>query len=166
MDLNTLIKTWTCISDEDLDNIVKGFYDRSGAMLGQTFIIGYVQSKGIRVKRSRIRESIARVDPVNTVLRWGMVVSRRKYSVPWPNSLWHLDGHHSLIRWRLVIHGCIDGFSRRIIFLKCSSNNKSETVLSYFLEAIDRDGRLWPSRIRVDRGVENVLVCDTMVERH
>ena len=159
-------KTWTCISDEDLDNIVKGFYGRSGAMSGQTFIIGYVQSKGIRVQRSRIRESIARVDPVNTVLRWGMVVSRRKYSVPWPNSLWHLDGHHSLIRWELVIHGCIAGFSRRIIFLKCSSNNKSETVLSYFLEAIDRDGRLWPSRIRVDRGVENVLVCDTMVERH
>ena len=75
-----------------------------------------LQSKGIRVQRSRIRESIARVDPVNTVLRWGMVVSRRKYSVPWPNSLWHLDGHHSLIRWGLVIHGCIDGFSRRIIF--------------------------------------------------
>ena len=28
------------------------------------------------------------------------------------NSLWHLDGHHSLIRWKILIHGCIDGFSR------------------------------------------------------
>jgi len=30
--------------------------------------------------------------------------------VPWPNSLWHIDGHHSLIRWGFVVHGCVDGF--------------------------------------------------------
>ena len=58
----------------------------------------------------------------------------------------------------------IDGFSRRIIFLQCSSNNLSNTVLSLFLDAIETDGGLWPSRIRVDKGVENVLVCDAMVE--
>ena len=28
--------------------------------------------------------------------------------VTWPNSLWHIDGHHSLIRWQFVIHGCCD----------------------------------------------------------
>ena len=38
---------------------------------------------------------LARVDPPNTALKWGIVVSRRQYSVPWPNSLWHLDGHFS-----------------------------------------------------------------------
>nr|XP_058962207.1 uncharacterized protein LOC131789152 [Pocillopora verrucosa] len=92
-----------------------------------------------------------------------MVISRRQYSVPWPNSLWHLDGHHSLIRWGFVIHGCMDGFSRRVVFLRCSNNNLSQTVLELFLKAIEKDG-LWPSRIRVDYGVENVLVCDAMVE--
>ena len=35
-------------------------------------------------------------------------------------------------------------------------------MLTLFLEAIDNDGGLWASRIRVDRGVENVLVCDAM----
>ena len=88
---------------------------------------------------------------------------RRKYFVPWPNSLWHLDGHHSLIRWSMVIHGCIDGFSRRITFLKCSNNNLSQTVLDLFLHAIYHDNGLWPLRIRVDHGVENVLVCDAIV---
>ncbi|CAB4028846.1 Hypothetical predicted protein, partial [Paramuricea clavata] len=43
------------------------------------------------------------------------------------------------------------------------SNNLAETVLTLFLEAIDNDSGLWPSRIRVDRGVENVLVCEAMV---
>lgn len=40
----------------------------------------------------------------------------------------------------------------------------AETVLDLFLDAINRDGNLWPSRIRVDKGVENVLVCDAMVQ--
>ena len=26
------------------------------------------------------------------------VLRRRQYSVPGPNSLWHIDGHHKLIR--------------------------------------------------------------------
>lgn len=118
---------------------------------------------GYTVQRRRIRESLNRVDPRNTALRWGALVSRRVYFVPWPNSLWHLDGHHSLIRWGFVIHGCIDGYSRRINFLHCSTNNLSSTVLSLFESAVEQDGGLWPSRIRVDFGVENTAVCDAMV---
>ncbi|CAB4020493.1 Hypothetical predicted protein [Paramuricea clavata] len=53
---------------------------------------------------------------------------------------------------------------RRVIFLHCSTSNLSGTILSHCLDAIEEDGGLWPSRIRVDRGVENVLVCDAMVE--
>ena len=151
------------ISNEELDRIVRSYMDQHGTTSGQTYITGHIRSLGYRVRRSRIRECLARLDPRNTALRWGVTVSRRVYSVPWPNSLWHLDGHHSLIRWKLIIHGCIDGFSRRIMFQKCSPNSLTETVLTLFLEAIDNDGGLWPSRIRVDRGVENVLVCDAMV---
>jgi predicted transcriptional regulator len=150
------------LSNEELDRLVRNYIDHHGTTSGQTYIIGYIKSLGYHVQRSRIRECLARLDPRNTALRWGVTVSRRVYSVPWPNSLWHLDGHHSLIRWKLVIHGCIDGFSRRIMFLKCSSNNLAETVLTLFLEAIDNDSGLWPSRICVDRGVENVLVCEAI----
>ena len=34
-----------------------------------------------------------------------------------PNSLWHIDGYHKLIRWRVIIHGGIDGFSRLPVYL-------------------------------------------------
>ena len=63
----------------------------------------------------------------------------------------------------LVIHGCIDGFSRWIIFLKCSNNNYATSVQELFLKAVEADGGLWLSQVRVDRRVENVLVCETMV---
>ena len=33
------------------------------------------------------------------------------------------DGHHSLIRWRVVVHSGIDGVSRRITCLSGSTNN-------------------------------------------
>lgn len=31
--------------------------------------------------------------------RWHRAVQRRKYNVPGPNALWHIDGNHSLIHW-------------------------------------------------------------------
>ena len=37
--------------------------------------------------------------------------------------MWHVDGNQKLIRYRLVIHGGIDGFLRLITYLKCSNNN-------------------------------------------
>ncbi|XP_031554524.1 uncharacterized protein LOC116291493 [Actinia tenebrosa] len=152
------------LTDEELDSKVSSYMTRYGGTTGQSYIIGHLRSLGLRVQRSRVRESIARLDPKNSAIRWGVVVSRRRYYVSWPNSLWHLDGHHSLIRWGFVVHGCIDGFSRRVMFLQCNPNNLSQTVLSLFLDAIESSGGLWPSRIRVDKGVENVLVCDAMVE--
>ena len=132
---------FSSLPDAQLDQLVLDYLNRHGRTTGRTYLAGYLMSLGLRVQRRRVRESLTRVDPVNTALRWGIVVSRGKYSVPWPNSLWNnLDGHHSLIRWGLVIHGCIDGFSRRIVFFRCSDNNLSQTVLELFLKAIRKMG--------------------------
>lgn len=152
MGLTNLVE-FTLISDDELDALVSSYINRHGDNSGQVYIIGYLRSLGIRVQRHRVRECITQLSPDNVMRLWGAIVHRRQYHVPWPNSLWHLDGHHSLIRWSFVVNGCIDGFSRRVIFLHCSTNNLSGTVLSHFLDAIEEDGGLWPSRIRVDRGV-------------
>ena len=54
--------------------------------------------------------------------------------------------------WGFVIHGGIDGFSRLIVSLKCSTNNRSDTVLDLFLKATQRFE--WPSRVQSDHGVK------------
>lgn len=75
-----------------------------------------------------------------------------------------MDGNHKLIEpYRIVIHGAIDGYSRLIVFLKASSNNRAETVLQVFLEAVGRCNL--PSRVRTDFGMENVDVARVMLER-
>ena len=104
-----------------------------------------------------------RVDATGLVLRTTQLntVRRRKHSIPGTLALWHIDGNHKLIRWRFVVHGGIDGFSRRVVFLHCSTNNKAQTVFHLFQEAVGKYGL--PSRVRGDQGVENVDVAYYMI---
>ncbi|MEQ2266054.1 hypothetical protein XENORESO_017225 [Xenotaenia resolanae] len=87
---------------------------------------------------------------------------RRQYSVPAPNAMWHIDGNHKLIRWRFVVHGGIDGFSRLIVHLSAATNNRASTVLESFIGGINKFGL--PSRVRSDKGGENMEVSQFMVE--
>ena len=66
----------------------------------------------------------------------------------------------SLFRWHIVIHGCIDGYSRMITFLGASNNNRAATVLNLFMDAVMQYGV--PSRVRCDHGGENNDVCTFM----
>lgn len=59
----------------------------------ETMIMGHLRAIDIVVTRERVRSVIRRVDPLNTALQWGgNTTTRRPYSVPGPNSLWHLGG--------------------------------------------------------------------------
>ena len=84
-------------------------------------ILGNLRSRNIFVQRQRVRESLVRTDPAGSAMRWFNTITRRVYSVRGPNSLWHIDGLHCLIRWRFVKHGGIDGFSRLIVYLSCAT---------------------------------------------
>ena len=155
-----LISRYSEISDNDLDALVYDIRQRHPHS-GQNLIQGHLVSMNIHVQRHRIRSALHRVDPLGALLRRHQPITRRHYNVPGPNSLWHVDGHHSLIRWGFVVHGGMDGFSRLIVYLYCSTNNRSDTVLELFQNATTLFGV--PSRVRSDHGGENVGICEYMV---
>ncbi len=49
-------------------------------------------------------------------------------------------------RWRFIIHGNVDGYSRLILFMTVSDNTRSQTVLDGFLTGVRKYGL--PSRVR------------------
>ena len=154
------LQRYSDVDDCEVDKLV-GQVQMNNPNVGVRMLQGHIRSLGMRVQRQRIRESVLRINPLRAVVRWQQVVPRRSYWVPGPNSLWHMDGHHSLIRWRFVVHGCVDGFSRMIVYLACATNNRAATVFKMFRRAAVEYGV--PSRVRSDKGGENVSVCHYMV---
>ena len=87
---------------------------------------------------------------------------RRVYNIKGANYLWHIDTNHKLVKWHLIIFGAIDGYSRLPVSLECISNNKAPTVLACFLKGVHTYGL--PSRVRPDKGRENVLVAEYVIQ--
>ena len=63
----------------------------------------------------------------------------------------------------MVFHGCVDGYSRSIIYLECLNNNRASSVLSLFQQGVSDFGL--PSRVRSDHGRENIEVARFMLNR-
>ncbi len=91
--------TYTNLSDQDLDTAVQEILNIQ-PHTGNKRMAGYLAARGFRVQQQRIRESMRRVDPEGTLMRALVinVINRRRYSVPSPLALWHIDGNHKLIR--------------------------------------------------------------------
>uniref|UniRef100_A0A9J7X8B1 Integrase catalytic domain-containing protein n=1 Tax=Cyprinus carpio carpio TaxID=630221 RepID=A0A9J7X8B1_CYPCA len=150
------------MTDAELDKIICDI-QHMFPNCGYKMVKGHLNGLGLRIQTLRVQRSMRRNDPQGVMERSLSLhtVRRRCYSVPAPNSLWHIDGNHKLIRWRIVIHGGIDGFSRLVVYLGASTNNRAETVLNLFKHAVRNYGI--PSRVRSDKGVENRDVATFMV---
>ena len=130
---------------------------------GEIMVQGHLVVRGIDVQRNRVRSAIHETDP-SLSMRKRPPINRRAYFVPCPNYLWHIDGNHKMIRWHFVIHHGIDGFSRLVMFCRCSGNNRATTVFLPFQEAVHKYGR--PIRVRTDHGEENICIWRDMTASH
>ena len=113
----------------------------------------------IVVSRETVRLALRIIDPDGVAQRLSRRLRRRQYKARGPNFLWHIDGCNKLKPFGFCVHGCIDGFSRRIMWLEvASTNNDPRFVAKYFLDTI-RQIKGVPSIVRADYGTENVKVA-------
>ncbi|MEW8543576.1 MAG: hypothetical protein AB2693_08565, partial [Candidatus Thiodiazotropha sp.] len=72
----------------------------------------------------------------------------------------HIDGYDKLLPYGFPIHGAIDGFSRKILWLRLMPLSKNPRYVArlYFdyIKKIKRIARM----IRADAGTENSMVKD------
>ncbi|XP_034562257.1 uncharacterized protein LOC117828944 [Notolabrus celidotus] len=134
----------------------------SSELLGPGQLFGYrtmwitlKQKHGLRVKRETVMRMLRQLNPRGTLLRARRRFIRRTYHSMGPNYLWHVDGYDKLKPFGFAISGCIDGFSRRIMWLKCGpTNNNPEVIKNNFIDCIRSVGVV-PMKLRTDCGTEN-----------
>jgi len=93
----TVRSRYSDVDDARLDQTVRELKQHF-ANSGYRMMDGLLRQHGIRVQQVRVRESMHRTDPHGTTVRLADLIQRRKYQVPGPQSLWHIDGNHKLIR--------------------------------------------------------------------
>lgn len=86
-------------------------------------------------------------------------LKRGSYHNRGPNDSWHMDDYHKLKPYGFPIHGAIDGFSRKSLWLEVSrSNNSPENVATYFSKTV-KEMEGCPVRLITDLGTENGLAA-------
>ncbi|KAK3107378.1 hypothetical protein FSP39_013197 [Pinctada imbricata] len=131
----------------------------SGQLHGYRIMWTKCKENGFNVRVYDVRNILQLLDPVGVSLRSARRLRRRSYYASGPNFIWHIDGYDKLKPFGLCIHGCIDGYSRKMIWLKAyHTNNDPKIIGGYFIEAIEEYGGC-PRFVRGDFGTENGHVC-------
>ena len=103
-----------------------------------------------------VRQVLKIVDPAGVQRRSKHRLKRRSYKVKGPNYIWHVDGYDKLKPFGFCIHGALDGYSRRVLWLEVDpSNNDPKVVGQYYINYICQIGGA-PRLVRADCGTENV----------
>ena len=106
------------------------------------------------VKRQTVQIILKHLDPEGMRLRSRKAFRRREYYVRGPNYMWHLDGYDKLKPFGFAIHGAIDGYSRRMLWLKVGpTNNDPSVIANYYLSTVNEIGGA-PRILRGDRGTD------------
>ena len=148
-------------ADYDLDNVrnrIQQEIDGPDCSGGYRAVWHILQMEGNQVPRENVRALLKELDPEGVEERRAKTLRRRRYCTPGPNFVWHVDGYDKLKPYGFPVHGCIDGYSRKVLWFKlCKTNNDPAVVGQHLLGAIEKYGGC-PTLLRSDNGTENVIM--------
>eukprot|EP00111_Clytia_hemisphaerica_P020125 TCONS_00059303-protein len=155
------------VDDATLSGIMQTELQGPASNLGYRNMWNLLRTKyNIRCPRDKVMNLLQELDPEGVVQRRSRVLRRRRYTSRGPNDTWHIDGYDKLKPYGLPIHGAIDGFSRKILWLKvCKSNNDPCVPAAYYLDTI-KDVNMIPKLLRTDLGTENGLAAAIQCTLH
>ena len=130
----------------------------SGSNIGYMRAWAHLRQTGLEVRRDDVRRAILQYDPDGVSRRKLRKLRQGKYFIAGPNYSWHFDGHDKLKLFGFSLHGCIDGFSRRLIWLEVSSSNKKAEIIGKFYSDAARELQSIPKKLKADDGTEHAII--------
>ena len=131
----------------------------SGYMHGYRWMHRKCIQFGMKVSRKTVYSLMKILDPEGIEIRKKGRLKRREYFSKGPNYLWHIDSYDKLKPFGLCINGCIDGFSRKLIWLNVYCTSSDPRVIGgYYVEAV-KELAGCPKLMRGDMGTENSHVA-------
>ena len=145
-------------SFDEVKQVIREEICGGGSILGYRRLWSHLKTFVVLVRREDVRLALLELDPENVDKRRRRRLQRRKYHSPGPNFVWSIDGHDKLKPYGISIHGCIDGYSRRIIWLEVAASNKvPELIAKHYLDAVKQmEGK--PKIVKEDNGTEHSVI--------
>uniref|UniRef100_A0A0F8BN81 Integrase core domain-containing protein n=1 Tax=Larimichthys crocea TaxID=215358 RepID=A0A0F8BN81_LARCR len=138
-----------------LVDFVHGQLQHSGELHSYHWMYEKCRQYGLRVRKADMRLVLSELDPRGVKQRQAGCLRRLQYFSRGPNFIWHLDSYDILKSYGICITRCIDGFSRKLIWLNTYTTSSDPRLIGgYYLEAIDRLQGC-PTVVRGDLGTEN-----------
>lgn len=138
---------------------IQAIINGPGSLCGYRSVWHTLEMEGLRIPRSVVQALLKEIDPEGATLRRRRRLRRREYQNPGPNYAWHIDGYDKLKPWGFPVHGSIDGFSRRVLWLKVTRSNSSPDVIaSMYLNTVKDVGGC-PLEMVTDLGTENGIAA-------
>ena len=138
---------------------IKAGIDGPSTNLGYRSIHQKLRHNSVKTDRETVRPCLKTKDPESVKRRKAHKLKRRVYVSQGPNFMWQIDGYDELKPFGFPIHGAIDGFSRKILWLNICPSNKDPYIISYFYVNCISNLKCVPRTIKGDRSSENVVVA-------
>ena len=142
--LKSRLKEYELRRTKDDNNLGRAHYAISSHLQGPGSLQGYRSvwnslrcSMGVFVPRTSVMSLPRELDPQGVSIRRRKKLKRCCYCSLGPNDWWHIDGYDKIKRFDFPIIGCIDSFSRKILWLEIvNSNNDPFVTASVYLNFI------------------------------
>ena len=89
-----------------------------GELNGYRWMHNECIQSGLVVSQENVRLLLHILDSEGIASRRARRLRCRRYTSRRPNWVWHVDGHDKLKPYGIAINGCVDGFSRYVLWLE------------------------------------------------